>query len=357
MEKNIRIFMVGMSDHAGGVETYITNLCEELDKSKFEVIYNMPKMNIEGREWVRPSNRHNIVKYIMFWRKFFRDNKFDVVYYNTCDMVALDILKFAKEASVPVRIIHSHCANDTWELNFFQRLQEKNSKKNVDKYATHFFACSKEAGKWMFDDRKFVVIKNGIDYSKYQFNVQVRQECRLELLLTNERLIGVVGRLTKPKNPFYCIDVFEKTLEKDPNIKMVFIGDGEYRLALEQKVSEKGLKEKIYFLGIRSDVNKWMSAIDCLLMPSLFEGLPFTLVEAQAAGLHCVVSKNVPEEVNITGKVEFVNLEDDLALWAEKIIMECEAERTSKLEELTEAGYSIKDTAELVVKIIENALL
>ena len=176
-------------------------------------------------------------------------------------------------------------------------------------------------------------------------------------MLTNERLIGVVGRLTKPKNPFYCIDVFEKTLEKDPNIKMVFIGDGEYRLALEQKVSEKGLKEKIYFLGIRSDVNKWMSAIDCLLMPSLFEGLPFTLVEAQAAGLHCVVSKNVPEEVNITGKVEFVNLEDDLALWAEKIIMACEAERTSKLEELTEAGYSIKDTAELVVKIIENALL
>lgn len=356
MKKRVRVFMVGMSEHVGGIETYIANLCNKLADSRFEIIYNMPRMEIEGKIWIRPLNRHHFIKYYKFWKCFFYSNRFDVIYYNTCDIVSIDMLYFAKMADVPIRIIHSHCANDDWKLNFFQRLQEKYSRKNLDKFATHLFACSEEAGKWMFGSRNYSIIKNGIDYSKYQFNNKFRNKCRSELLLTDEMLIGVIGRLVKSKNPFYCMDIFEKILEKAPNAKMVYIGDGEYKEELEKQVKEKQFEGKIYFLGSRKDVNEWISAIDCLLMPSLFEGLPFVLVEAQAAGLPCVVSSAVSEEADLTGLVEFIDLTEKTEVWADKILEACHRERLDTTQQLIDAGYSIAETAKTVSEIIEKSL-
>ena len=356
MRKKIRIFMIGMSDHIGGVETYITNLCDKMDKNAFEVIYSLPRMEIDGKLWLRPVNRHNFIKYFRFWRRFFSENKFEVIYYNTCDIVSTDMLYFAKRANIPVRIIHSHCANDDWKLNFFQKIQEKYSRKNIDKLATHFFACSDEAGKWMFGSRKFEVIKNGIDYSKYQFDIKFREKCRSQLLLKDEMLIGVIGRLVKLKNPYFGIEVLEKVLEKNPKAKMIYIGEGECKAELAKLISEKKLDAHVQLLGSRSDVNEWMSAIDCLLMPSLFEGLPFTLVEAQAAGLPCIVSTAVPNEANITGLVKFINLEDDVEIWAEELIEACDKPRKMTSFQIVDEGYSIEDTAEMVSQIIKNSI-
>lgn len=357
--KKVKVFMIGYSSNKGGVESYISNLTNQLDHTKFEIIYSLPIMEIDGKKWVRPQNRHNYLHYKSFWKKFYRENHFDAVYYNTCDVVSIDQLKFAK-AYVPIRIIHSHNSGNQQEIgkemSYFHKVSEKKNRKNLHKYATHFFACSKLAGDWMFDGRDYEIIHNGIDISKYHFDSEKRNKCRKKIGIDDEKLIGCIGRLSPQKNPFFTLDIAAEFIQQDPTAKLVMIGDGKLASELRDKIKEKGLVDKVILTGAVDNVYEWMSAIDCLIMPSLFEGLPFVLVEAQAAGLKCVVSSNVSEEANITGLVEYLNLESGAAKWAETALAACTTQRPNVDKELIDAGYSIQTTAETVSKAIETAL-
>ena len=117
----IRFFMVGMSADKGGVEAFISNLCDNLPE-KFEVIYCLPHMEFDGKIWDCPPNRHNYIRYWKFWTRFFKENHFDALYYNTCDIVSIDMLRFAKAAGVPVRIIHAHSTSNQTKLTMFHQL-------------------------------------------------------------------------------------------------------------------------------------------------------------------------------------------------------------------------------------------
>lgn len=352
----IRVFMVGMSTDKGGVEAYISNLSIFLSDEKYEIVYSWPVMEVNGKMWVCPRNRHNYYEYAKFWKRFFKENRFDVVYYNTCDIVSVDMLKFAKKAGVPVRIIHSHSTDTQFKKRWFHYLTEKYNRKNIEKIATNLLACSEEAGKWMFDKSKFTVIKNGINLQTYEFNEQFREECRKSIGIKDEYLIGCVGRLVLPKNPEMSVEIMKEISKLNATAKFVFVGDGELRPQVEQKIKEYNLEDRIVLLGPRDDANKWYSALDCLVMPSLFEGLPFTLVEAQAAGLSCVVSNAVSSDANITGLIEYVDLNQSTKVWAEHILETCEKERLDTKEQLKKAGYSIQDTVEQVDKIIQTSL-
>lgn len=352
----IRIFMVGYSLNKGGVETFINNLTANLDMSLYKIIYSMPKMIIDNKEWIRPLNRHKYFQYRHFWKSFFKENKFDVVYYNTCDIVSVDMLKFAKNAGVPIRIIHSHSTENQKELNFFHKITERYNRKHINKYATNLLACSKEAGNWMFQQNEFSVIKNGIDLEKYRYNEEFRKEYRNKINVKKEFLIGCVGRLEKVKNPFMAIKIMEKLLELNNASKFVFIGDGTLKEKIEVFIDENMLSDKIIVMGACCDVYKWYSALDCLLMPSLFEGLPFTLIEAQASGLPCVVSNAVSDKANIADLVQYVGLDEKTEVWAKKILEECEKCRIDTKEKLIDAGYSIENTVEQVSKIIREQL-
>lgn len=356
----IKIFMIGMSTDKGGVESYIANLCGCLDERKYEITYCLPEMVIDGERWICPANRHDYIKYRAFWKKFYKENHFDVLYMNTCDIVSIDQLKFAKAAGIPVRIIHSHStANQQGigrKMSLFHRLSEKTSRENLHRYATHLFACSKSAGDWMFDGRDYRIIKNGIKMEKYGFNPDSRSQIRKKLGIENEELIGVIGRLDPQKNPLFSVDIAEAMVSKKPNAKIVFIGDGELRAEVESRIAEKNIKSNVIMTGAINNVNEWLSAIDCILMPSLFEGLPFALVEAQAAGLHCVVSSAVSEDANLTGLVEYLNLDESTEKWAETALSAAKKERVETQQKLVEAGYSIEDTAKTVSVIIENSV-
>lgn len=352
----IRIFMIGMSQDKGGVEAYITNLCDHLNQDEFEIIHCWPKMEINGKQWSCPSNRHNYFKYAIFWTTFFKENCFDVVYFNTCDIVSVDMLRFAKKAGVSVRIIHSHSTENQMKMNLFHRITENYNKKHIKDIATHLFACSEEAGKWMFPEYDFVTIKNGIDLSKYMYNNEFRKECRQNIGIGEEYLIGCVGRLDPEKNPLMSVKVMKAISDSVSDAKFVFVGDGRLRGQIEKKIDEYHLDEKIFLIGARDDANKWYSALDCLLMPSLYEGLPFTLVEAQTAGLPCVVSNTVSDEANLTGLVEYVALNDSIETWSKKVLEACAKERSDTTRQLLYAGYSVEDTVKKVIGIIENAL-
>lgn len=355
----IRIFMIGMSTDKGGVEAYITNLCSQMNKGKFEVVFCWPEMQIDGKLWICPPNRHNYLKYVRFWRRFYKENHFDVLYLNTCDVVSIDPLKFAKAAGVPIRIIHSHSTGIQQgiqrKMSRFHQFSERRSRQTLQQYATHLFACSKNAGDWMFDGRPYHIIKNGIQLSKYQFTYEKRVKIREKFGYGEERLVGIIGRLDPQKNVFFAIKILETLLTRS-GIKAVFVGDGEQRSEVETAVKNAGLDQKVQFVGAVDNVNEWMSAIDCLLMTSLFEGLPFVLVEAQAAGVPCVVSSAVSEEANITGLLEYVSLEERIDVWAGKVMEACQKERLDTTQQLIEAGYSITETAKTVSEVIVKSL-
>lgn len=357
----IRVFVIGMSRNKGGVETYIRNLFQEIDREKFEIIYHWPEMIIDGKKWVCPPNRHNFLKYWLFWKRFFRENRFDAIYLNTCDVVSIDSLRFAKAAGIPVRILHSHSTGNQQairrRMHIFHRESEKRNRKVLDQYATHLFACSKAAGDWMFDGRPYKIIQNGIKLPKFRFDEAVRQQLRTKYGYGDGPLIGIVGRLSPPKNLLFAVQVLERLFAENCKASAVFVGDGELREEIEAAVKARGLNEKIRFTGAVDNVHEWMSAIDCLLMPSLFEGLPFALVEAQAAGLGCVVSSAVSEEANLTGLVTYVGLDEDLSVWAEKIRNAySRSARADTAPQLTEAGYSIENTAKIVARVLESAV-
>lgn len=356
----IRVFIIGMSTDKGGVESYIQNLCSNLSDLEYEFVYCWPIIKIGNKEWICPKNRHNYLNYCNFWKKFYRENAFDVVYYNTCDVVSIDQLIFAKNAGVSVRIIHAHNTGNQQSINqkmsLFHRISEKMSRNNIHKYATHFFACSKVAGDWMFDNRDYKIIKNGINISKYHFNPKWHTQCRERIGSEDGKLIGYIGRLDPQKNPLFAIKIVEEMTHQNPTAKFVMIGDGELASEVKFKIKEHGLEDNVILTGAVDNVYEWMSAIDCLIMPSLFEGLPFVLVEAQAAGLRCIVSSNVSEEANITGLVEYMDLEDGAAKWAEKALVACDSQRENVDQQLIEAGYSIQATADIVSKIIKASL-
>lgn len=353
-----RIFMTGYNNSKGGIETFMDNLSAEL--SGYEIIYSRPIMELDGKVWHRPPNRHNYLRYRMFWQRFFQENQFDILYYNTCDIVSIDMLIFAKSAGIPIRIIHSHNTGIQQEIgqkmSLFHRLSEQHNRKVLDHYATHFFACSLAAGEWMFGSRPFTVIRNGINTENFAFSKEKRKKIRNLMNLSNETLVGIIGRLSPQKNPLFAVKILSSLFSRDPSAKAVFLGEGELRQDTEAAVQQEEISDNVFFMGAVDNVNEWMSAIDVLLMPSLFEGLPFVLVEAQASGLPCVVSSSVTKEANLTGLVQFVDLNANPDIWAEKIVKASLSPRSGTEQQIRLSGYSVKDTAQTIQNIFEEAL-
>lgn len=354
-----RIFMIGYSTDKGGVESYIHNVCELL-KIDFDILLHWPKMSIDGKEWITPRNRHNFLKYRAFWKNFFEENHFDVIYFNTCDIISIDLLKFAKAANIPIRILHSHStaiqAPQKGIVGLLHKYQEKSSRRNLSKYATHLLACSKTAGDWMFDGRDYQIIKNGISIPNYQFSIDKGNNASSILKYSSHPAIACIGRLDSPKNPFFSLDIFREICKINKNAQCLFIGNGKYRAALEEMVRHESLEHRIIFTGGVDNVNEWLSFVDCIVMPSLFEGLPFVLVEAQAAGLHCLVSDTVSEEANITGLIKYKSLNHSPAEWAKCALKCADLPRQDVSKLLVEAGFSIEHTANTIKNLIFQSL-
>ena len=350
-----RVFIIGFSEKKGGVENYITTLSNNISKERIEIFYSLPIMEIGNKKWVRPKNRHNYVKYYFFWRKFFKENSFDAIYYNTCDIVSIDMLKFAKRGGIPIRIIHSHNSNNQRELNLWHKHQEKRNRKNLDKYATHLLACSKVAGDWMFGcDRNFKIINNAIKLSDFKYNKGDRKIIRKEIAIKDKFTIGMIGSLSMQKNPEFGVKVFAYVQQKFPDSILLMVGEGELKESVQQTIKKFNLQDKVKLLGRREDVATIMSAIDCFLMPSKFEGFPFAMVEAQAAGLPCVVSDTISRETDLTGNVHFLSLDAPIEEWAQKIIdVRITENRGLGAELLKQKGYDVSDN----IKYVEGILL
>jgi len=253
-------------------------------------------------------------------------------------------LKAAKKNNVPVRIAHSHNSNQDKNLKYLVKLYYKRKIKN---FSTDLFACGKEAGDWMFSGEKYQVIHNAIDSNLYICNIEQRKKVRIEWNIPEDVfLIGHVGRFNAVKNHSFLLDIFTALKKVKEESMLVLVGDGELREKMEKKAAELGIADSVIFTGVRSDVADIMKAMDCFVFPSLYEGLPVTLIEAQAAGLPCVVSENVSNECDKTGLVERVSLKESKDIWAKCILNQIGFNRQNTNEMIKKAGYDINVNAQ-----------
>lgn len=358
-----RIMILGMSPKVGGVESYIMNLLRNINHEKYEfyfpfyneIAYHDELIALGGNLIHMEVSRHNPYKYIKYVGKLFRKYKFDVVYYNTCDIMSMDMVMFGKKFCVPIRIIHSHNSSNIVKPNFLHRCTETWCRKNLDQYATKLLACSDVAGEWMFDGREYEVVNNGIDVKKFSYSQVLREKIQEKLGIRGKLVIGFVGSLWEQKNPIFLLDIFAKVREKRENAVLLIVGTGSLRNDMEKRAKELDVYDDVLFLGVRKDVASIMSAMDRFVLPSKFEGLPFVLVEAQASGLPCITSTNVSQESNLTGEMKFLTLETDLDIWADTVIQqESKFDRREYSGIVQSKGFDILTTVNQVEQYFEG---
>ncbi|MGN1156539.1 MAG: glycosyltransferase family 1 protein [Agathobacter sp.] len=279
------------------------------------------------------------------WKLFslIRKEKYQIVHVhgNSCTM-AIDLWA-AMLAGCKHRIAHSH--NTSCEHMRGHKLLRP----FFEMACNGRFACGDLAGKWLFEGKDFLEIKNGIDLSVYEFSESVRNRMRKFLQLDEKSVLyGHVGLFSEIKNQLFIVKVFEQIIKKKENAKLVLIGEGELKEQVEAYVKEKNLQGSVFFTGNVNNVPDYLQAMDYFVLPSLHEGLPFVLIEAQAAGVPCVVSENVSQEVNISGKVVFLPLEE--SQWVSWFEKESEIGRIFAVEELKNSGFDINENAKLLKK-------
>lgn len=226
------------------------------------------------------------------------------------------------------------------------------------------FACGEEAGDWLYGKKnrdKVIIMKNAIDANAYRYNEAVQDDMRKQLGLTNKKVIGHVGRFFPQKNHEFLIDIFDAIHKKEPDTALVLVGGGEtddvLKNHIKEKVAKLGLTDSVKFLGVRDDVEKVVQTFDVFLLPSLFEGLPVTMVEAQAAGLPCVISDRVPVECDITGNVTVVTLDETPEKWADVVINQTNNfEKKDTYSQIVDAGFDIKAQAVWLEEFYRKAL-
>ena len=253
----------------------------------------------------------------------------------------------AEQQGVPVRICHAHSAPHGFDMKMVMRTYFK---KRMMPYLTHLFMCGEESGEWLYGERnksRFVMMNNAIDTAAYAWSPTRCKKVRHELNLEGVYTLGHVGNFTQPKNHSFLLEIFAALLKKEPNAVLLLVGGGTDMQRIQAKAQTLGIAEKVRFLGVRSDVADVMQAMDVFVFPSLYEGLPVTMVEAQAAGLPCIISDKVPPECILTeGLVDVLPLSAEPEIWATKILEKKNLPRTDRRSEIAAHGFDI--TTEVV---------
>ena len=371
-QEPIRVLqIVGRMDR-GGIETMIMNLYRNIDRSKVqfdflahygrEAVYNDEIRSMGGRIYEMPALKDEnkvyywrLFAYLKALRKFFREHPEYRVLHGHMTNTASLYLPIARKNGVSCRIVHSHSTKGKAGMlgvvtNLLQR--------PVHKHATHFFACSEGAKAWLYPQRlidagQVRIMANAVDAGKFRFDPTVRQRLRKELELGDRLAVVCVARFRPEKNQTFLIDVLAQLVKLREDVVLVFAGEGPCEDEVKEKTKALGLESFTRFLGMRTDVPDVLQAADVFALPSLFEGMPVTAIEAQASGLRCVVSEGLTEEMNALGMVEYVK--HDPALWAKRLLEAATQPRLDTYQQIVDQGYDIHTTAPWLEKFyLEN---
>lgn len=364
----MKVLQVGLSNNPGGVETFALNYDRQLTKKGIrfdyvsmygDIAYANEIRQLGGKIFLIPNIKKDYLGYIKEFQRILRQERYDVVHVNMLSAANIVPLRLAKKMGVKKVIAHSHNGNTTgivrkW-MHWLNRLR-------INNYANIKLACSKEAAEFLYGAKyckngEVTIIRNAIDTERYLFSLKDRRELRDKLGWEESLVVGHVGRFSVQKNHDAIIEIFREVLKRKPETVLCLVGDGELYQEIDQKLKKYGIYDKVYFAGMQSEVWKYLSAMDVFLMPSLFEGLPFALIEAQASGLPCVVSDVVSEEAVLTDRVSTLALDESFEKWAEKIISSFEQGRLNKQKTsgiIKKAHFDIKEEAERLFQLYQE---
>lgn len=327
-----RVLIFGLKDPAGGVESAVMNYVRNFDRTRLVcdvVVFSDPFslgaeiQGMGGKVICLPNRRKNYAQYRAAVSRIFEDGEYCAVWCNLSGLTNMDIPELAQKKGIPVIVAHSHTSQLAWGspvMKYVVHAMHYYYKGKVGRYFTDFFGCSRKSAVFMFGEKygsQAKIIPNAIDASRFRHSGETRSAVRSSLGLQEKDLvIGHVGRMCVAKNQKFLLDVFRALSQRNPGAKLLFVGDGELQESVLAYASQIGIDGQVIFTGARGDVDRLLSAMDVFFLPSVTEGFPVTLVEAQAASLPCVVSAEaVLKETDLTGHMRFVSLGDDMENW------------------------------------------
>lgn len=337
--KKIAFFSHGLS--ANGIETFLVNVLKKIDKTKYDItviiaidegVYCLHEKTvtdlgirvIHAGDLDAPKKK---LEYIKNVKRILSSEHFDIAHSNM-DLLNGITLTIAKRCGVPVRICHAHNSKSqydpkgrlAWAKRLIQKTYRRVMRQLIVSSSTELLACSDVAAEYFYGGRSSTLIYNGIDIGSFKMPDGFDKKAYTESFsgTTDAKLIVSVGRLSMQKNPLLAVEIIAELAKLRNDFRYIWVGGGELENDAKNKAKQLNVSDKIVFTGVRTDVKEILACCDCFLMPSLFEGLPFSLVEAQAAGLTCIVSDVVTKEANV-GLTEYFPLESGAASWAELI--------------------------------------
>lgn len=271
------------------------------------------------------------------------------------------ILKAAKKYGIPVRVAHAHSTR-FMPHNPVSTILGNLMKQSLKRYTTHCCGCSKMACEWLFgkkyvERKKAKIIPNAIYSAPFIYNEETRKQVRQELQIEGKFVIGNVGRFERPKNHDFLIDIFAEIVKLQKNACLVLVGTGSLQNVLEHKVETLKLSDKVKFLGFRNDRYRIMQAMDSFVFPSLYEGFPLGIIEAEASGLPVFASENITKSVSFTSDIYFLSLSKTDKDWAKAIVEKGQIERKDMSQEILKAGFDIKNMIDNLYELYTSYFL
>ena len=348
----IRVAIVIGKMDSGGKKNLVMEYYRHIDRSKiqFDFICDSDSQaipdeeikNLGGRVYRIPPYQH-IFANMKEMKRICMENEYPVMHAWNSTM-NLFPMKVAKNVGIPVRISESlsMAHEGDWKTKIKKILRPMSKW-----YATHYMACGEDCGRWqfgdiLFDAGKVDVFKTVINTQFNDYNPELREKTRKAFGWEDKIVVGHIGRFTPQKNSVHLIEIFAAVARKEPKAVLCLIGDGELKAEMMAKIKKLGIDAQVNYLGRREDIQQFYNAMDCFLLPSLYEGLPVVGLEAESCGLPMFFSTEVTREANACELGHFVSLEASVEEWANEILkatMENMSNRRSHAKEVADAGF------------------
>lgn len=368
MSDRINVLQVGMGNNPGGVEAFVMNYYRVLVNSGVhfdfvcmygEIAYADEIRKMGGKIYLLPNVKKNYFGYVNGFVDVLKREKYDIIHVNMLSAANLVPLRLAHDVGIVKVIAHSHNSSAP---GIIRKIMDRINRSKIDQYADMKLACDVSAANWMFGEAEYKagkvsIINNAIEIEKYMFSESKRHQLREREKWNGRFVIGHVGRFELQKNHSFILKVFREVVVRDPNAVLCLIGDGKLKIEIEKKAEEYGLSDNTCFVGKIDHVEEYLSAMDVFLLPSLFEGLPFTLVEAQANGLPCVISDVITENVHVLDTMVSVSLSESPEVWAENLLG-CKKKKRPDREfiqnRMTEKHFNINEEADRLKRFYQE---